>query len=389
MTKMLASVTGPAEAEIALAAGADILDLKDPSRGAFGAVDLPAVRATIAAVAHRRAVSAVTGEMAMEPRIVAAAGSALVEAGADYVKQGFFPGGDPAGCICALAACAMRTKLVAVLFADQSPDFRLLPMLAEAGFAGAMLDTAVKDGRRLLDHLDLPRLRDFVAACRTHCLFAGLAGALEAPDVPRLLVLAPWVLGFRGALCGQGGRASAIDPEASRNIRALIPPEQDEVDARKVDYTLLAARGYAPDPTGDPALHDRIFVSELTLPVRIGVYAREHAAPQRVRFSVAAAVARPPRPTADLRDVVSYDLITDAIRMLTADVHIPLVETLAERIAATLLAHPRVVKVTARLEKLDTGAGVVGVEIERSRTAAPAIAAELFARDVERGGGRT
>ena len=329
-----------------------------------------------------------TGEMPMDPAAIAASAAALADAGADYVKQGFFAGGDPDGCILALATVARRTRLVAVLFADQSPDLTLLPALAAAGFAGAMLDTAAKDGRRLLDHLDLPKLRDFVAACRGHGLFAGLAGALEAPDVPRLLVLSPWVLGFRGALCGGAGRAATIDPEASRAIRALIPPEQPDIDARKVDYTLLAARGYAPDPAGDPALHDRIFVTGLILPVRIGAYAREHAAPQRVRFTVAAVVARPARPTADLRDVVSYDLITDAIRLLTADEHIPLAETLAERIAATLLAHPRVVKVVARLEKLDTGAGIVGVEIERSRAASPAAAADLFARDAERGGGR-
>ena len=37
MTKMLASVTGVEEAEIAIAGGADIIDLKDPTAGALGA----------------------------------------------------------------------------------------------------------------------------------------------------------------------------------------------------------------------------------------------------------------------------------------------------------------------------------------------------------------
>jgi dihydroneopterin aldolase len=74
-----------------------------------------------------------------------------------------------------------------------------------------------------------------------------------------------------------------------------------------------------------------------------------------------------------MRDVFSYDLITDGIRMLIASGHVALVETLAERIAAMLLAHPRVVKASVRLEKLDTGAGVVGVALERTRANAPAI----------------
>ncbi|HEV7911681.1 MAG TPA: (5-formylfuran-3-yl)methyl phosphate synthase, partial [Methylocella sp.] len=36
---MLASVTNPAEAEAVRAGGADIIDLKDPAKGALGALD--------------------------------------------------------------------------------------------------------------------------------------------------------------------------------------------------------------------------------------------------------------------------------------------------------------------------------------------------------------
>ena len=39
MTLMLASVTNPAEAEAVWAGGADIIDLKDPAKGALGALD--------------------------------------------------------------------------------------------------------------------------------------------------------------------------------------------------------------------------------------------------------------------------------------------------------------------------------------------------------------
>jgi dihydroneopterin aldolase len=49
--------------------------------------------------------------------------------------------------------------------------------------------------------------------------------------------------------------------------------------------------------------------------------------------------------------------------------HIALIETLAERIAASVLTHPRVASVTVRIEKLDIGPGSVGVEIVRERPA--------------------
>ncbi len=379
MTRMLASVTGPEEAEVALAGGADIIDLKDPSRGALGAVNATVVRATVARVAGRRPISAVAGDRPMQPASLLAAGSEMVEAGAEFVKLGIFPDGDPRTALRGLAPLAARTRLIAVLFADGAPDLSLLPVLAETGFAGAMLDTARKDGRRLLDHMDLPPLRGFVGACRRYGLTAGLAGSLEAPDVPRLLVLAPEVLGFRGALCGTGGRTSAIDAASVQAIRALIPRECDDASGSGFDLRVLAARGYAEDLAADPALTDRVFVRDLVLPVRIGAYAHERGAPQRVRFGVEATVLRPAQPTEDMRDVFSYDVITDGIRMLVESGHVMLTETLAERIAALLLAHPRVVKVAVLVEKLDVGTGVVGVAIERTAETPVPATDSLFA----------
>ena len=51
MTGFLASVTSAAEAEIVLAAGADIIDLKDPHSGALGALPSPVTREAVRAVA--------------------------------------------------------------------------------------------------------------------------------------------------------------------------------------------------------------------------------------------------------------------------------------------------------------------------------------------------
>jgi dihydroneopterin aldolase len=376
MTLMLASVTGPEEAAVVLDGGADVIDLKDPAQGAFGAVAPEALRATVAAVAGRRKVSAVAGNLPLDPGAVVPAVATLHEAGAEWVKIGLFPDGDLPATLRALAPLARQVRLVGVLFADLDPDFATLAALAEAGFAGAMLDTARKDGGRLLTHCDLPVLARFVALCRAHGLFCGLAGALEAPDVPRLLVLEPGLLGFRGALCA-AGRAGPVTPERVRLIRALIPPERAAGQGSGTDWRVLA-RGYTPEPQGDGSVTDRVFVRELVLPVSIGVYAHEYGKPQRVRFDVSVQVARPLRdgrvpPSRDLRDIYSYDIISDGIRMLVAAGHIDLVETLAERIAALLLADPRVMQARVEVTKLETGSGRVGVAIERTRATLPAI----------------
>jgi dihydroneopterin aldolase len=64
--------------------------------------------------------------------------------------------------------------------------------------------------------------------------------------------------------------------------------------------------------------------------------------------------------------------------MIVAREHIAFIETLAERIAASVLAHQRVASVTVRIEKLDIGPGAVGVEIVRERPAEMAKVHQLF-----------
>jgi dihydroneopterin aldolase len=68
-----------------------------------------------------------------------------------------------------------------------------------------------------------------------------------------------------------------------------------------------------------------------------------------------------------MRHVFSYDIIMDGIRAIIARGHVELSETLAEQVAAHVLEDPRVVRVKVRVEKLELGAGGVGVEIERKR----------------------
>jgi FolB domain-containing protein len=382
MTLMLASVTDPREAAIAVAHGADIVDLKDAANGAFGAVAPDVVQATVAAMKNQRPVSAVTGELPMEPTALVTAVTALAEAGVTYVKVGLFPGPQRADCIRALSTSARRTRIVGVMFADEGADQALLPLMAESGFAGVMLDTARKGNGHLLSLLDLPALGRFVDAARAHDLLAGLAGSLEPPDIPRLLLLAPDILGFRGALCTGKDRTAEIDPAAIDEVRALIPTDlrrlaHDRAAPKKVDYRMLAARGYSIDPHKDDAT-DRIFVHDFVLPVHIGTYAREHGKPQNVRFNVDVKVLRAGHAPEDMRDVFSYDVITDSIRMIVAQEHIALVEMLAERIAAVVLTHPRIASATVRVEKLDVGPGAVGVEIVRERPAAVAKVHHLF-----------
>ena len=62
MTLMLASVANLAEAELALSGGVDIIDLKDPAKGALGALSAGTVAEIVAMIARRKPVSAAAGD---------------------------------------------------------------------------------------------------------------------------------------------------------------------------------------------------------------------------------------------------------------------------------------------------------------------------------------
>jgi 7,8-dihydroneopterin aldolase/epimerase/oxygenase len=110
-----------------------------------------------------------------------------------------------------------------------------------------------------------------------------------------------------------------------------------------------------------------VLIRDLVLPARIGIFDREQAAAQRVRFNIELGVPDRPPQRDSIREVVRYDHVIDRIRRIVDAGHVNLVETLAERVAAQCLALSGVLWVRVRVEKLDIApdAAAVGVEIFR------------------------
>ena len=370
MTRMLASVVNAAEADVVVQLGADVVDLKDARRGALGALPLDAAREAIAAVARRCETSAALGDPPYDEDALLAGARALAAMGVDTVKLAVDASTlDRLGE--SLSRLARDVALVGMMFADEKPDFAVLAKLGKLGFKGAMLDTRDKTRGRLIAHLEVVQLNQFTSQCRALNLMSGLAGSLEAPDVPRLLLVRPDVLGFRGALCHAHDRRGAIDPQAVALIRDLIPRERPDPDASpKIDWRLLA-RGLIGGRDQEGEL-DRVFVRDFVVSAAIGAYAFERAIRQRVVFDVEALVRRAGAHADDMRSIFSYDVILDAIRLVVGRGHVDFVETLAEEVAAVVLQHARVRNVRVNIRKLDVIEGAVGIEIRRERASGAA-----------------
>ena len=232
MTRFLASVRDADEAELVLAAGADIVDLKDPAMGALGAVALKTTKACVARIAGRAPVSATVGDLPMVPDLVCEAVAATAACGVDDVKLGVLPGGDPHACFAALNQLDPRPGLILVFFADAMPDFDPVEAAQAAGARGVMLDTAGKGRSALPDHMSIETIARFVDAGRRAGLMVGVAGSLRVPHVAPLLAFQPDVMGFRGALCRDGLRKQGLDPVACSQIRALIPGSSPLAESR-------------------------------------------------------------------------------------------------------------------------------------------------------------
>ena len=212
--RLLVSVRDPVEARLAQAAGADLIDAKDPQAGALGPLPPVTVRAVVEAVGGSGATSAVAGEpdtlqgFESSIRAVAACGVDLVK-----VALGLDLTMPPALHALGEPLRALPAPVVAVLFADDDPDPALVSSLAAIGFAGAMIDTRAKNGRGLLDLMAPAHLAAFIRKCRQHGLLSGLAGSLRLDDIPVLAPLAPDYLGFRGGLCVGADRRGSLDPQ--------------------------------------------------------------------------------------------------------------------------------------------------------------------------------
>ncbi len=127
-------------------------------------------------------------------------------------------------------------------------------------------------------------------------------------------------------------------------------------------------------PDAAPPLR-QVFIRDLVLEARIGVYPEEKGGRQPIRINIVFEMRDDGLDHPDgigpdeIGRVVDYDGLAKRVRALVGGAHVHLVETMAERIARLCLADARVMRARVRVEKLTVfaDAASAGVEIERSQ----------------------
>lgn len=218
-TGLLISATNLAEVVLAADRGVDIVDIKDPHRGALGAADPQLWRAAAEALPPHARLSAALGEA------TEAASAAQVPARFAFAKAG--PAGSATVDRLTHHWHRIRDQLpppvqqVAVAYADHeaadcAPPEAILAAAARRGLRWFLIDTFVKDGRSTLDHLDVARLENLARSARQADIRWVLAGSLRLDEAERWATLRPHFVGLRGDVCEHSRTGTLVADRVER-----------------------------------------------------------------------------------------------------------------------------------------------------------------------------
>lgn len=227
MTQLLISVTSIEEAKIAIENGADIIDLKDPNKGALGALSIEQINSIVTYVKAQNIAkvntSATIGDLPMQTDLISRHVAELSKTKVDFIKIGFFEANDYQPCLDALHASTIAgLKLIAVLFAESTYPASLIEAIKQAGFIGVMLDTFNKNGLTLLDFYSEKELKELAKVVVNGGLSFGLAGSLKLQHIALVKEINPTYIGFRGGVCDEDKRRLSLNAEKIKAIRKIL-----------------------------------------------------------------------------------------------------------------------------------------------------------------------
>lgn len=241
-TRLLISVASAAEVEPAVAGGADIVDVKDPSTGALGRPSPQCLAEVVACVGGRAPVTAAWGELAEATPLDVEQRQSL--RGVSLVKLGTAHLGEQEGTWrerweSVRDSVPPGIAIAIVHYADWHRSGALdieatLALAEEAKAVALVIDTYGKAGGGLLDFYPPPQLATIVHQIRSRQLAIVLAGSLHASHLLRVLDCTPAVVGVRGAACQQGHRNGPICSERVAALRNAIDRYQLQGRSSKV-----------------------------------------------------------------------------------------------------------------------------------------------------------
>lgn len=254
MARLLVSVRSAAEAIDAVAGGADIIDVKEPNRGALGRADNQAVQSVIDAVGDSVPVSMACGELVDLPNgsTQSPTNQSQIPRKLAYAKIGL------AGCVSTdvadwkekwkhwVTTIPTAVQPIAVIYADASnagspTAADIIELSQQFNCQGILIDTFRKQKHRsLFDWQTESEIVDWIDAAHNGNQFVAIAGSLTAEHFSRVLRMQADIIAIRGAAC-KGDRDGEICKQKIcdlSNILASKKPMHTSVHRRRIDAHL-------------------------------------------------------------------------------------------------------------------------------------------------------
>lgn len=218
---LLISVRDAEEARIASAAGADIIDVKEPRKGSLGRASAGILQEIAKSIPQNQPLSIALGEW-YEPAM-----TTPLPISTRWAKVGWAHGVQAAAVDWLhRVRDAKPAQLIGVVYADhvrvQAPPFETIlswMRLTPQPSSGILIDTAMKDGRGLLHWCTLQQLRQYQKQCHRQGLFLALAGSLDHRSIVAIKrYMKPDIIAVRGAACVGQRRQARIQKDRVQSL---------------------------------------------------------------------------------------------------------------------------------------------------------------------------
>lgn len=242
--KLLISVWEPNEVKEALDGGADIIDVKDPSKGSLGAPKPKVIEEVLKLVNDSREVSVAIGDVSCCPSTIRLASYLVSSLKLNYLKVGLNTSSTRLAYEIAKSAkegvdeAGSKTKIVLVGYADYVKagvmnPLHILDIAYRVEAHGVMIDTIEKKGLSTLNYLSRDFLRKFVTLAHDKGLFTALAGGLKKNHISVAVEVKFDIVGFRTAACNKG-RLGKISKDKVSELKRIIDMVNNNVLSLKV-----------------------------------------------------------------------------------------------------------------------------------------------------------
>ena len=230
MSQLLVSVRSVEEGEVALAAGVNYVDIKDPTRGSLGRASDDVINSIARQISERCPVSVALGELVDNSSIP------HLPSVITYAKWGTSKLGSSSDWRSEYAYAAERFQainpkigLIAVAYVDveysRGPTAaEVLSFALENKFAGVLFDTFDKSKGSLLDWVPLANLKQNVETLKQSELLCALAGSLTFQSIQELIsndIFAD-IIAVRTLVCEHGDRNGPVSAERIQLVNSIL-----------------------------------------------------------------------------------------------------------------------------------------------------------------------